>query len=87
MEKIDLPLNVVVGCLAEHIETNFFSTTLWRFIINNTADEEIPGYPMEDRVVEMVFHYFTTTTLLNAWIMPFCSYKHQKNESFELFMA
>ena len=87
MEKIDLPLNVVVGCLAKHVETNFFSTTLQQYIIKNTVDEEIPGHPMEDRVVEMVFHYFTTTTLLNAQITPFRSYKHQQGKSFKSFMA
>ena len=50
MEKIDLPLNVVVGCLAKHVETNFFSTTLRQFIINNTVDKEIPGHTMEESV-------------------------------------
>ena len=73
MKSKDLPLNLVVGCLAEYVEANFFDMTLHCFIENNTVDEEIPGHPMEDRVVEMVFHYFTTTTLLNGQIMLFCS--------------
>ena len=61
IKSIDLPLNVVVGCLAEHVETNFFDTTLHHFIENNFPnDEEIVGYPMEDRVVDMVYHYYTT---------------------------
>ena len=50
-------------------------------------DREVPGHAMEDRVIEMVFHYYTTTTLLNARITPFWAYKHQQGESFESFMA
>ena len=88
IKSIDIPLNIVIGCLAEHIQTNFFDTTLCCFIENNIPNyEEIEGEPMEDRVINIIYHYYMTMTLLHAQINPFHSYKHQRNESFDTFMA
>ena len=38
-------------------------------------------------MIDMIFHYYSTTTLLHARITPFRSYKHQQNENFNAFMS
>ena len=42
---------------------------------------------MKDRVIDLIYHYYMTMTLLHARITPFRLYKHQWNESFNVFMA
>ena len=57
--------------LSDFVETNFFNTTLRRFIENNIPNEEDRvGGKTEDSVIDMIFHYYSTTTLLHARITP-----------------
>ena len=41
----------------------------------------------EDIIINMVYHYYSTTSLLHALVTPFRSYKHQRNEDFDVFMT
>merc|ERR1711895_199973 len=57
MKEINLLVNVVLGVLAQCVESMFFTTTLHRFILNNIP-EESNKVPTEERVVEYIYHYF-----------------------------
>ena len=62
MKGINLPINVVMGILAQFVETNFYDTPLRRFIENNIPEEN-DNILSEDSVIKYIYHYYTSTTL------------------------
>ena len=88
VESIEIPYQVVMGYLSDFLDTHFYDTTLCLFIDNNIPKEEDRGgRKTEDSIIDMIFHYYSTTSLLHARITPLHLYKHQWNEDFDIFMT
>ena len=67
MESINIPYSMVMGHLSEFIESNFYDNTLCLFKDNNIPSEQDgAGRMTEDYIIDMVFHYYLTTSLLHA---------------------
>ena len=41
----------------------------------------------EDIIIDLIYHYYSTTSLIHSRITPFRKYQHQKNEDFDSFMT
>merc|ERR1712105_185639 len=57
--------------------------------INQNCPEEDPldNRMSEDIIVELIYHYYSSTTLLHSRITSLRKYRHQKNETFDQFSA
>ena len=87
-KTLNLPYQIVMGYLSEHIETYFFDNTLRLFIENNICPAyERVGKMTEDVIINMVYHYYSTMALLHARITPFHWYRYLWNEEFDVFMT
>ena len=40
----------------------------------------------EDIIVDLIYHYYSSTSLVYSHITPACVYNHQKNETFDTFI-
>ena len=65
MNNVNLPVNMVLGVLVQCVEPMFFTTTLRNFILNNIPKED-NNIPNEERIVEYIYHYYTSSILLHA---------------------
>ena len=76
--SLNIPYNMIVGHVAKLCETEFFDNTLRLFINNNRPEEEIVEARMsEDIIVDLIYHYYSSTSLVYSQITPIRLYNHQ----------
>ena len=62
---------MIVGHVSKLCETQFFDNILRLFINYNRPDEEILNARMsEDIIVDLIYHYYLTTSLVYSRITP-----------------
>ena len=87
-KSLDLPFNMVVGHVAKWVEIEFFNTTLRVYIDKNEPeDDPLDNRMSENIVVDLIYHYYSSTMLLYSRITALCLYNHQKDETFDTFQA
>ena len=87
-QSLNIPYSMVVGYVAKHADPDFFDTTLRVFINQNCPEEDpLDNRMSEDIIVELIYHYYSSTTLLHSRITSLRRYRHQKNETFDQFSA
>merc|ERR1712105_245801 len=56
--------------------------------MGNCPEEDSLDHSMtEVIIVELIYHYYSSTTLLHSRITALRKYRHQKNETFDQFQA
>ena len=66
---MNVPHNMILGHLSKLCETQFFDNILRLFINNNIPnEEELKARMSEDIIVNLIYHYYSTTSLVYSQI-------------------
>ena len=76
-ESMNVPHNMVMGVLSGLCETQFYDNVLRLYIKNNRPPtDEYDDRMSEDIIVDLIYHYYSSTSLVYSRITPACVYNH-----------